>query len=88
MTRQEIEQLYKHHACPHICPLALAEIPDHVLKRTIAKSIYRSKVIYEGWDRRRVMHIIVKQTGLTMRVLQKYFPAKPNGCSENLIEIT
>jgi len=74
MTRPELEQLYKHHACPHICPLALAEIPDHVLKRTVAKMIYISKVTYEGWDRGRVMQIISQKTGLTSRALRKYFP--------------
>ena len=80
MIREDIEQLYKVHGCPNICPYALEDIPINVMKKTIAKSIYRSKVVFEMKDRRATMHSIASLLDMNIRTLENYFP--PNKDSQ------
>ena len=81
LTRTQLEEKYRQFACPVICPYALELIPDNVLRKTIAVSIYRSKFTYAGWERGRVFQIISEEVGLTNRALRNYFPVERNGCS-------
>jgi len=76
LTRQDLDELFLYHCCPNICPHALEDIPDHVVKKCIAKSIYRSRVIFENWDRRFTMKMISEKIQVSMRTMENYFPTK------------